>query len=568
MKLSTQRKIYTIYILLIIVSIFGYGIQKLCSFSLFPDEFGYWASAAKMAGYDWQDVVSLGSYYSFGYGILLFPVLKLTTDGIMAYRAAVFLNMLLMCFSIPLMHGILRSLFQEKDEVQQIFFCGIAVLYPSWIFYMQMTMAEAVLMFLNILIFRIFLALINRLTIPRAIGLAIVLIYTYCVHMRTLGIVIACMITVFLRFRKSKKENDREVSKAMLTFWLAIVVTAFLTCIIKKYVITEIFNQVDTAVLATNDYIGFCEKIKGIISLKGIFHLITGIVGKIFYLGLASFGLFFWAMTWCISNIKKSPSAVFLMLAVTGEIIISSVYMVKDSNIDSLVYGRYNDFLVPALILIGICTLTESCHPFRFVMMWGMAEGIAALGLYALVEKEERTGIRGYMAVGISYFIKEDAFDAGYYFFFTFLMGFLLTLLFTFLIWFGCRKENRAWIMGGVMLVEIILGLHASHHYTYRYNEIHFVDKIIAETIQERIEESNTVMYLKEDKTNYIDAVQMWLGEQPVRVLSEEIFFEDGIVQGDFLIAVRWTKYREQLDEIYNNYVETNTFLLYYDIKE
>ena len=92
-----QSRIYFTYILLIIFAIFGYGIRKICCFTLFPDEFGYWASAARWAGYDWSDVAGLGSYYSFGYGVLLLPLLKLISDGILLYRAAVGMNMVLMC---------------------------------------------------------------------------------------------------------------------------------------------------------------------------------------------------------------------------------------------------------------------------------------------------------------------------------------------------------------------------------------------------------------------------------------------------------------------------------------
>lgn len=64
----------------------------VCYFTVFPDEFSYWASAVKMAGYDWNDMVALGSYYSFRYGFLLFPVLKICADGIVAFRVAIGLN--------------------------------------------------------------------------------------------------------------------------------------------------------------------------------------------------------------------------------------------------------------------------------------------------------------------------------------------------------------------------------------------------------------------------------------------------------------------------------------------
>lgn len=46
-------------IILIIFGIFQYGIGKICGFTMVPDEFGYWASAAEKIGYDWSEVTSL-----------------------------------------------------------------------------------------------------------------------------------------------------------------------------------------------------------------------------------------------------------------------------------------------------------------------------------------------------------------------------------------------------------------------------------------------------------------------------------------------------------------------------
>ena len=74
MELRKQKIIYSVYILLILFGVYAYGIKKICCFTLFPDEFGYWASAANMAGYDWGGGTALGFFYFFGGGFLVFPV--------------------------------------------------------------------------------------------------------------------------------------------------------------------------------------------------------------------------------------------------------------------------------------------------------------------------------------------------------------------------------------------------------------------------------------------------------------------------------------------------------------
>ena len=73
-KWGIQNK-HTVIFIAFLVCFYGYCISRAYGFIFFPDEFGYWAHAAKAAGYDWSEMVSLGSYYSYGYSLILFPIL-------------------------------------------------------------------------------------------------------------------------------------------------------------------------------------------------------------------------------------------------------------------------------------------------------------------------------------------------------------------------------------------------------------------------------------------------------------------------------------------------------------
>ncbi len=113
MEAGRRKCFFFQYLLLFAVLIFcihQYSIHKIFGFSLYPDEFGYWASAAGWVGYDWSGAASIGSYYSFGYSLVLAPILKLCRDGVLAYRVAVTVNMLLQCICIGLLWGIFRRL--------------------------------------------------------------------------------------------------------------------------------------------------------------------------------------------------------------------------------------------------------------------------------------------------------------------------------------------------------------------------------------------------------------------------------------------------------------------------
>lgn len=109
----SKSAVYLLFIILLCFCLCQYGLQRLFGFSLFPDEFGYWAPAAEMLGWDWSESVSLGSYYSFGYSLILTPVLYFVKDSITAYRTAVVLNMILMCAGLCLLYSLMRMLFPE-----------------------------------------------------------------------------------------------------------------------------------------------------------------------------------------------------------------------------------------------------------------------------------------------------------------------------------------------------------------------------------------------------------------------------------------------------------------------
>ena len=77
-----NRNRYAVFFMLLLFCFFQFSIRKIYGFSIFPDEFSYWAYAAEAAGCDWSEVISLGSFYSYGYSILLLPIFMLCKDPI------------------------------------------------------------------------------------------------------------------------------------------------------------------------------------------------------------------------------------------------------------------------------------------------------------------------------------------------------------------------------------------------------------------------------------------------------------------------------------------------------
>lgn len=110
---------YAVFFMVLLFCFFQFSIQKLYGFSIYPDEFSYWAYAAAASGYDWSEVISLGSFYSYGYSILLFPVFLLCKNPVTAYRTAVALNFILLGLSYLLLVRIQQAagpFFAESAE--------------------------------------------------------------------------------------------------------------------------------------------------------------------------------------------------------------------------------------------------------------------------------------------------------------------------------------------------------------------------------------------------------------------------------------------------------------------
>ena len=78
---------------ILIAALSIYRIRELVLPSILNDEFGYWANAAHIFGYDWSGVVSMSPYYSYGYSLFLFP-LFLLKDPSLSYQCGLLLNVI------------------------------------------------------------------------------------------------------------------------------------------------------------------------------------------------------------------------------------------------------------------------------------------------------------------------------------------------------------------------------------------------------------------------------------------------------------------------------------------
>lgn len=560
-------------ILLLIFCIFQYGIRKICGFSLYPDEFGYWASAAGLAGYDWSEIASLGPYYSFGYSLILFPVLKLFGDGIVAYRAAIVANMLLMCGGIFLMKKILEKIFPDAGSETGYLLGGMAVLYPAWIFYMQMTMTEAILFFVFILDVYLFMDFMERQRVWAAVALAVSLAYGYCVHMRTVGTVVACMLALlcWLAFGRGRK-------RGLAVGCGVLLIAGLLAVWLRERTATEIYALAGPAVFAGKDYGGQMDKLAQILTVSGMLQLIKDMAGKLYYLGIASFGTFYWGLGWCMKECllladsirqKKDTeplqwTALFLLLSVMGQIAVSSIFMYNPSVIDCLVYGRYNELLVPVMMIAGVAAMIKSRRLIPVTALIGAALGGGTFWVLHEIETRHMSGIRGYHVPGISYLLQEDNMNVEAFFGNTWLLGCGMMALVCAFVWLGRRNKRAWWLFSGILAIEIAAGLQISGHYTYKVNEFNFQSYAIVERLEESITDGKEIFYLDEGEQPFVDFLQMQIPDQSIRVCKAEKLTDADPAKSVVITSVE-TRQDEALSQLYDKKMTANPFCLYYN---
>lgn len=554
--------------------IFGIGIYQLMHISgmtMYPDEFGYWANAAEWLGFDWSEVVSLQSYYSFGYSILLWPFLACTRNPMLMYKSAVVLNIIIVYLHAVMLYQVTKEL-QEKEKQPHWLFCLMAACYPSLLFYMQFTLTESLLNFLFIVSIWALVKYSKTLKIGYGILFIVILTYSYFVHMRTVGILIAGILSVIVSVlcgAATKQQRKR------LLVVLAIIVVCGLVLIfcgngIKEGLQTNLYQNSDPQYLKVNDYGGQVGKIKALFTIGGMRDFLVSCVGKLFYLGVATFGTFYFGIWYLVKQVRKHPACFYIVMAVIFTFGITAVFLMYGGRTDSYLYGRYNEIFVPIVVYFGLYEMTKSRLLGRLALLITVLHGgMTVLLVHAMAEANPRN-YQGYFTVGFSYVLKERMLNVSDYVIYPYIAGSIVMLLLILVAGIFIRKKKLL-----VWYLALFVGLYgytaasAGGKYLYDHSIDTADDMALAETVKEHLDQEDTVLFLLSNSdAHYMDILQFCLREHPLQVLSENSveFGENNIEnKADFVFTYKNSVQKEILKELYTNEKETYHFNLYFD---
>ena len=335
-------------------------------FYLTSDEFVPISIAAYFAGMDWSGVTSILDYYSYGYSFILYPLFRVFDDPVLFYKAALTLNCVFAALTVFPANSVLKSLSaktQLVDGVTSKLILLCAVLYSATVYRANLALGEILLILLFWVLCDFFLRIYDGQSKMWMYPLSgALLMYSYMVHQRFLGVVLAGLLVMFF-YLINKKIRIKQFGLFLTTF----AILFFLHWFIKPYIQDAIWHG--NSIADVNDYTGRLQQLASIISVEGVLNFLRSIFGQLYYLfvstlSIFAFGLVFFKRHLFASVIRldrkhllPDNQIIFLFLAFVFTFVISTIAMTTPSRADHLVYGRYNESLLGPIILCGLLVI-------------------------------------------------------------------------------------------------------------------------------------------------------------------------------------------------------------------
>ena len=516
-----EKNIYGLLLIFLMTALCIYNIIGSYGFVLFPDEFGYWVYAAKLAGYDWSDIASMGSYYSYGYSILLFPIFIICKNGIWAYRLAIGLNFLMLVAVFFILKKLASRLYVNISNDVLTIFALTASMYPPLLVYSKTTMAETTLSFMYVVICALLYKYLNERKWWVLFLLVTAYIYIYFVHMRTVGVLISGILVIAACLFFGNKKH-------FLAFIGIAIIFLVMGTAVKEWITDNVYATADINAVSVNDYSGQLVKVKYIFTVEGIKNLIISIAGKVLYLGTASFGLAYWGVAYSVKETLR-PSCknryfyAFVVLSTVAEILICAIATIYPGRVDGLAYGRYHEFLVPVLMLIGMYAIWVSKKTIIWTLLIAaMQFPMLGLVIYSLI-KNGQTSFQSCMVVGMCYGLGTFEFEPIKFYVYACLVGVALILAVGIIVICVRKKKNANFILTVLLLMEMALAVRAGNACMGSSDLGAFRDTRVVQKIEELCQnEDRRIVYIDNDKSARISIIQFMMRDKDIEIYKNK----------------------------------------------
>ncbi len=534
-----REKLYThiIAIILLGVCIYKYNVMQNPYFT--PDEVGYWAAGAWFYGIDWSPIFSHVAYYGWGYGLLLAPLFCISNTAL-RFQVAIIINIILLIISYYLLISITKILLKNYDYKKCALVAAVTIMYSYHIAYAHLSMCEVYLTFLFILSVRALVSVCKRATYLNIVLFALVIGLQISTHLRMLILPIVS-IFVFGYMLFTKKIRFRHVVCFFGVMLLGIVVVYT----IKDFYVSEQYTMKNIELQAgeivhqgINDSIAVRLSVfKGFFSLDFWKKFSYSMLGKIFYLGCASFFTIIFGFKYIVKIIWQSIkegikerktnnewSGVWLYIALSffSALALNTISLMYSSRYDHLFYGRYAENTVAIIIYIGVMQIVDNKVKIKEILLCLVFYLISAILLYSWIMNNDYVGVLPLECAGFAGLFQKGNGDFADLFT---IYAILIVIAISTVLYYLLKKNANVGIvaLGAMWTIIAYRGLEL-----YIYPEIPRMDAVIS-TVENIDSRSEKVWTLIPDDTNahitaYVDTIwlQFQLDDRTVYVLDEE----------------------------------------------
>ncbi len=372
--------------------------NRAFGYFVLDDELGYWSNAAHLAGFDWSGVTGRMNWYSYGYSLILYVLIRIARlfygNMTAAYRLAVCANAL-MCGGVFLLgYGAIRRL-TEKDEWMALVGGAASALTVMLVSHSRVGWTECTLALLTTAVAAIAVYDPQRKRLALNALLSLLVGYTYLVHNRMAGLLLAFAVYAVAVIIA----GDRRLQKALallLPLAAVIVIDGYASRFfkVKMWGVAESASNPHTVSMMVG-------KLKALFSVQGALAFVREAIGQLWYLGTSTFGLFYLGLIQVFASLKQSVEkrhvgetlawglVLFGFVFCLGVSVVYwfSVYMPDGARgrADVYYYGRYIENWASIYVALGCCRLRRA---FDRKPGWIGVGLFAALHLLATVSIE------------------------------------------------------------------------------------------------------------------------------------------------------------------------------------
>lgn len=357
-------------ILFFICTIIAWGLWRINEHLapiILMDEFGYWGNAAFLTGRDWSEIAQFNAYYSYGYSLFLALIMLLFSSTALSYQAAILLNCVFLCMTFILLIKIGSFLFPNANRGWTIVSAYIAIIYPTYCANMHIAWDETLLVFMSVLCVYALTRLLKKPGILNACFFCVSLFYSYTVHQRCLGLLAAGILVLILMLI-----NRNIKIKHVAGFAGGLLILFAVHSLLKGNILQNVLISAENENASINDYSSIWQHIIYWFNLEGLGKLLLSFAGKIFYLMVSTYGIFslgiFFMLRKCLEKKEENSKRfseekvvyVFILLTFAATLGIASIFTLDAIRLDSLVYGRYTEWVIAPIILIALLMIDEN----------------------------------------------------------------------------------------------------------------------------------------------------------------------------------------------------------------